>query len=272
MPKSPPALTIGNVAEATGLSVAALRSWEERHGFPVAGRTTSGHRRYSAEDVERILEVQRDRTAGRSLEAAIARVRSRDERAETSMFAAVRRRRPDLPVHTLSKRAMTAISRSIEDECASRAERPLLIGCFERERFYRQSELRWRELARTASRAVVFADFPRHRARSAVTEIALAGPHDPLGREWAVVCDAADATACVLGVELPPDRDGRRRYESIWSVEPDVVEVAAAVGIALAQRAVPSLELETARPPIDEASVLARAAAVTSRVVAYLDR
>lgn len=271
MPKSPPALTIGNVAEATGLSVAALRSWEDRHGFPVADRTASGHRRYSAEHVEQILEVRRDRAAGRSLEAAIARVRARNGRAETSMFAAVRRRRPDLPVHTLSKRAMTAISRSIEDECASRAERPLLIGCFEREQFYRRSELRWRELARTARRAVVFADFPRHRTRSAVIEIALGGA-DPLGREWAVVCDAADATACLLGVELPPDRDGRRRYESIWSVEPDVVEVAATVGIALAQRAVPSLKLEVARPSTDEVSILARAAAVTSRVVDYLDR
>ena len=69
-----PALTISAVAEETDLSEAVLRSWEQRHGFPQPVRLPSGHRRYTADDVERIRQVVRDRDAGMSLEAAIARV------------------------------------------------------------------------------------------------------------------------------------------------------------------------------------------------------
>lgn len=270
-----PALTIGNVAEATSMTVAALRSWETRYGFPAATRLPSGHRRYPADVVDQVLAVQRDRSSGLSLEAAIARVRSRDLGAESSLFAGVRRRRPDLPAHVLSRRAMLAISRAIEDECCSRAERPCLIGSFERVRFYRQIEQRWRELSRTARWAVVFADFPRHRHRDGVaTEIAVARD-DPLLREWAVVCDAPDAAACVVGVERPgPDIPGEaNRFEAVWSVDPQVVGIAAEIGAAIATRSVPSLRLDvSSRPATDPAAALARAAAVTSRVVAYLDR
>ena len=72
----------------------------------------------------------------------------------------MRRRRPDLQPYTLPKRTLIGLSHAIEDECAARAERPLLFGSFQRVRFYRHSEERWRELARTAEIAIVFADFP----------------------------------------------------------------------------------------------------------------
>ena len=64
---------------------------------------------------------------------------------------------------SLRKPLLLALSRAIEDESCARAERALLFGSFQRERFYRQSEHRWRELARTAELAVVFADFARPR-------------------------------------------------------------------------------------------------------------
>ena len=66
----------------------------------------------------------------------------------------------------LRKRVLLALSRAIEDESCAQAERPLLFGSFQRERFYRQSQRRWRDFARTAELAVVFADFERaHAAR-----------------------------------------------------------------------------------------------------------
>ena len=43
--------------------------WERRHGFPVPARLPSGHRRYRREDVERVMQVLREREAGLSVGA-----------------------------------------------------------------------------------------------------------------------------------------------------------------------------------------------------------
>jgi DNA-binding transcriptional MerR regulator len=266
------------VAARTGVSVAALRAWERRFGFPRPERVPSGHRRFTAEQVEQVRQVVRDRDAGWSLEAAIERVRGGRPRAETSIFAALRRQRPDLAVHELAPRAMLAISRAIEDECCARAERGVLLGSFERIERYRRSEPRWRELARTATVTVVFADFAKTRVRRGEpTEVAL-GADAPLLREWAVVCDAPDAAACLAGVERPPARRGRGRrvFEAVWSVEPAVVRDATEAGLRLAHEHAPRLgEAASLLPPwepAEAAAVLRRAGALTSRIVAYLER
>ncbi|MEJ7742488.1 MAG: MerR family transcriptional regulator [Nocardioidaceae bacterium] len=67
-------LTIGDLAERTGLQPATLRTWESRHGFPVAKRRDSGHRRYGEGDVELVRQVIRRRDSGVRLEVAIAEV------------------------------------------------------------------------------------------------------------------------------------------------------------------------------------------------------
>lgn len=56
MPRPPATtlLTIGQVAEATGLSPDTLRVWERRYGLPVPHRLPSGHRRYSVEMLPRL--------------------------------------------------------------------------------------------------------------------------------------------------------------------------------------------------------------------------
>src|ERR1700712_5688328 len=73
---SPPAvpLTIGDLAERTGLKPATLRMWESRHGFPRAERRDSGHRRYAESDVDLVRQVLRRRDSGARLEVAIAEV------------------------------------------------------------------------------------------------------------------------------------------------------------------------------------------------------
>lgn len=265
-------LTISAVAELTGVGVPVLRSWEQRHGFPVPERLPSGHRRYTPDHVEQIRAVNRDRAAGMSLEAAIANAASRIGRHESSIFAGLRRRWPDLPVHVLSKRAMLAISRAIEDECCAQADRPVLLAAFQRQRFFQASEPRWRELARTAAVAIVFADFPRDRIRRR-GPIELALPDDaPLRREWAVVCDAPDAAACLAGFERPAAAGEPRRFEAVWSVNPAVVRDAAEIGAALARARPEPVDVPApARRATDTDAVLRRATAVTNRVIAYLD-
>lgn len=63
MPKTPDGaeaaalLSIGDVAEATGISAETLRIWERRYGKPEAVRLPSGHRRYTDEDVRWLRRV-----------------------------------------------------------------------------------------------------------------------------------------------------------------------------------------------------------------------
>ena len=151
----------------------------------------------------------------------------------------------------------------------------MLFGSFQRERFYRQSERRWRELARTAAAAVVFADFPidRGRRRSPV-ELPLAGDA-PLLREWAVVCDAVRCRRRAWPGSSGPvgGRGEPRQFEAVWSVSPAVVrDDAANIATALARGRDPQVEPPvTAQPSSDLAATLRRATAVTNRIVAYLD-
>jgi len=156
-------LSIGDVVEATGLGEATLRAWERRYGFPEPRRTQSGHRRYGQEDVERLLQVVEERD-DRGTALAVAIERSRGASTEIpSLFARLRAQRPDLLPMRARKREMIHLSHAIEDESASHAERGILIGSFQRERFYRQAEPRWNELARGCEVAFAFADFKRLR-------------------------------------------------------------------------------------------------------------
>lgn len=273
-------LTISAVAERTKVGVAVLRAWEQRYGFPRPTRVTSGHRRYSERDVEQIRRVVRERDAGLSLEAAIERVRSAQPEPDRSVFAGVRRQRPDLVPHLLAKPAMLAISRAIEDEAVALAERPVLIAAFQRERFYRASEARYRDLARTARATVVLAEFARSRDTGGPVEIAVPH-HAPVLREWAVVCDTPGGGACLAGWERPGQQhlpDHQRLFEALWTVDPAIVRTAARIGADIARHHEPHLPGVAAladhhladHPAADPTTALARATALTNRIVAYL--
>jgi MerR family transcriptional regulator, light-induced transcriptional regulator len=237
-------LAIGELVARTGLSEGTLRMWERRHGFPRPQRLPSGHRRYRESDVELLTRVVRERAAGLSLPAAIARAEESAVEVEPSIFAGLRRRRPELQPVRLRKPALLALSRAIEDESCSRAERPLLVGSFQRERFYRQSQRRWREYARTADLTIVFADFERP---SLPAQGPIELPIDrsrPLAREWAVVCEAPGHAACLAAMEIAkarPHSDAAREFDVLWSVEPALVRAASEIGLGLARQAAPKL-------------------------------
>jgi MerR family transcriptional regulator, light-induced transcriptional regulator len=272
-------LSIGAVSEQTGLSEGTLRIWESRHGFPEPQRLPSGHRRYSARDVERVRQVLEERDRGLSLKAAIERALQTPSEPERSLFAGLRRRRSDLFPHVLPKRALIALSHAIEDELCARAERGVLIGSFQRARFYRAAEERWREIARTADIAAALADFDEPRqVPGAPVELPLERT-DALLREWAVVCSTPTYSVLLAGIERPgqgrrPDRE--RDFETVWTVDPVLVEDAARVCCDLIARASPTIASEIqshldAMPTSGE-DRLDVAAAVTSRMVAYLGR
>jgi DICT domain-containing protein len=270
-------LSIGDVVRATGLTEATLRAWERRYEFPQPQREPSGHRRYAAEEVERILRVLAERERGIALPVAIERARLAPSRVP-SLFAQLRERRPELQPMTVRKRHLAPLARAVEEESAARAERALLIGSFQRERFYRQSEARWRELSAGADCAFVFADFAQARQpQGGPAELPIDRSH-PVSREWALVCAAPEHGACMVAWEPPgrsPSADSEREFELLLSVEPAVVREAAETAAALAAPLAPDVAgqargyLEQLAPPAAE-SQLRLSAAITARLLSSL--
>jgi DICT domain-containing protein len=277
-------LSISEVSRRTGIPVAGLRNWEQRYGLPRPQRTPSGQRRYTEADCDLLTEVLRHRASGLSLSAAMAQATASTGGdagggAEPSIFAGLRRQYPSLRVHLLNKMALLAMTQAIEDECAARAQRPVLLGSFQRQRFYQASASRWADLARGAEQTVIFADFARSRLRPGrVAEVAVPGDA-PLRREWTLVCDAPDTPACVAAWERPgqdhlSDRD--RMFEALWSVDPPVVRTAARIGAGLAAGTLPQLppllagRLST--EPAPSSADLRRASGLIERTFDYLAR
>ncbi len=230
-----PTLSIGDLARATGVTAATLRVWESRHGFPRPLRLRSGHRRYSQEHVDAVLEVRRRRDAGLRLAVAIQQIVSEAGGLERpAVFARVGERHPAQPRQELHKRTLLQISRAIEDEMVATAQHAHLFACFQTRSRYEASRDRWEELARAAASAHVFADFG---GAAAVQDEAGPGPvrvtlgeRAPMRREWVVVCDAPDLPVTMLAWESPgqaavADRD--RVFEVMWSVDALVVRDAA---------------------------------------------
>jgi MerR family transcriptional regulator, light-induced transcriptional regulator len=269
-------LSIGDLAERTGVPPGTLRTWEVRYGLPVPRRAAGGHRRYGVEAVDLVREAVRQRESGLSMAMAVARAQELLGQPESSVFAGVRRRHPELRTQLLPKPAVLALCRAIEDECCAQAERPVLFASFQRERFYRASEHRWTELSRTARSAVVLADFGERRSvRHRPLEVPV--PFDaPLNREWVLVCDAPDYPGCLVGWERPDIadvEDGARRFETFWSVDARVVRHAARICAGLVASyggAASSSWPELADTPPGASAATRRASGVLDRMLGYL--
>ena len=279
---SPSGLTMREVCARTGVEAPTLRMWEQRHGFPKPDRLPSGHRRYSERDVELISQVVRDREAGLELKAAIERAKLAEEAepaggADDSIFAGLRRRHPELQPYLLPKRTLLAVSHAIEDECGAGAEKAMLFASFQRERFYRGAEARWRDLAGPARSAIVLADFERlAEPPGGPVEVPIERS-DPIGREWSVICDASTLTTCLNGWERPGQEDvedSARDFEMFWSVDPALVREASLVACSIAARTAPGV-CDRIRPALEEpvseqGGGRATLTSLTNRMVAYV--
>ncbi len=262
---------------ATGVGEATLRAWERRFGFPTPRREPSGHRRYSAADVERIRSVVRERGRGLSLAVAIERVTA-EPAGPPSLFAPLRERRPDLLPISIRKPLLTRLTRAVEEECAARAERALMIGAFQQPRFYRRSEARWRRLAHGAELAFVLATFEGSRRPSeGPVEVPIAGSA-PITDEWAVICLGASYSACLIGWETVAAAgvaDAERTFDALLSVEPSVVRELASAAIAIAGEAEPEVAAGARAyvdrvPDASQRSQLRLSGAITARAFAQM--
>lgn len=269
-------LTIGQLAARTGVGVATLRTWEARHGFPDPARSPSGHRRYDEHDVEVVTQVVAQRAGGLSLEAAIERARSVAAVAPASILAVVRRDLPGAVTHQLPKRAMLALSRAVEDEWLSWGEGGVIVGSFQHERSYRQSEQRWRVLAQSAEVAAAFADFSTGPAPGSLVEEVAIAPASPMQREWAIVCAGPSTSSCLVGWERldPTAADSARRFEAVWTTDRTTVLHALAATADLAAERAPELGERLRRwcyrYPAPGVGANTVADALANRMVAYL--
>jgi DICT domain-containing protein len=271
--ESAPTLSMREMSARSGVAEGTLRIWEARHHFPVPQRLPSGHRRYSELDLKRVLAVVQARERGLSLAGAIEHARHLTEAPRPSVFARLRERFPHLHPELMPKAALVHISHAIEDEGCARGERPLLFGSFQHERFYRQAQERWRQMAQTAERAIVLADFPRERRpRGGPAEVPIRAA-DPLLREWVLVCESEGLAACLVGFEPPGAPARPRRFETIWSAEREVVREAARACCELVGARAPDLatgvreRLGDPLPPSREE--LRTVIDLTSRIVLY---
>jgi DICT domain-containing protein len=275
-------LAIKDVAEQTGLAAGTIRMWEQRYGFPEPRRSPSGYRRYDAADVDILRRAQAYRRTGLSVAAAIERAREAGGPSDRpSLFAAIAAGNHGATPHVLRKPTLEALSRAIEHETLAHAAAPVLFGAFQRERFYRPIEARWRRMAAQADAAVVFADFAApHRPDGGPVELPI-DPATAVGNEWALIVDAPGFAACLAGWERPGAAepggagDDRRRFETIWTLDAEATRRAARtaarlaasidaptgdeLGAALADR---PLALEQPAPALT---------ALANRVVAYLE-
>jgi DNA-binding transcriptional MerR regulator len=68
-------LSAGAVARQLGISPATLRTWAHRYGIEPSARSEGSHRRYTPEDIDRLVAMQRLVRSGVSVADAAAQVR-----------------------------------------------------------------------------------------------------------------------------------------------------------------------------------------------------
>lgn len=279
MSESQDGLSIGELARRTGVPAATLRSWEDRYGFPHPRRQAGGHRRYDEADIARIEQIVRLRESGTSLQAAVGQAAAQAASGDVSVFAGLRRRHPGIVSQELRKTTLLALTQAIEDEYCARAEPSALFGGFQQERYYRDAEERWQELARTSRTVVVFADFGESSGPGRSPLTVRLPPDSPLRREWFLVCAGPDYSAFVSAWEFPGQQaapEAGRRFEVIWSVDPPAVRDAVVICSQLARTLSPGLDgllagLPAGSPPPASAD-LYRATGLFNRMASYLDR
>jgi DICT domain-containing protein len=275
-------LAIKDVAERTGIAAGTIRMWEQRYGFPAPERTSSGYRRYTEDDVEALRKVLALRHRGLSVPAAISRAQDTGGASDhPSIYAAVAAQDATARPQVLKKATLAALSRAIEHEALALAAAPIVFAAFQQERFYRHVEHRYRRLALHADAAAVFADFScgvRH-PDGAPAEIPIDGD-DALGNEWAVIIDAPGYAACLVAWEQPDisepggPGDADRRFEAIWTIDPQATRRATQVAARLVGRVDAPfgerLEELLADRPLALEEPAPALTALTNRMIAYL--
>lgn len=149
---------------------------------------------------------------------------------------------PELNTQMYFKSSLTALSHAMEDQILAEANPnsapPLIIASFQRERFYRQEAHRYQRLAQKTDQIYVLAapetDFTSY---SDIYEQIAFDPGDSLAQEWHLAIIAETYSSCLICRERQTTNqkldgsnvDNSRRFEGIWTFDPEVSKTAASI-------------------------------------------
>lgn len=150
----------------------------------------------------------------------------------TSVLEDLLQAMPQLRPQVYFKSSLTALSHAMEDQVLAGADRPLVIACFQRERFYRQEAHRYRRIARKTGQVYVLAaPETEFKNSSDIHETVAFEPSDGLAKEWHLVVLAEKYSTCLVCREREPaiapqsdlaGMDQARRFEGVWTFEREV--------------------------------------------------
>ena len=106
--------TVGQLAQASGLTVRMLRHWEEK-GLVSANRSANGHRRYGPDQVTRLYRALALRRTGMSLARVAALLDEQDPDPVETLRAHLSDLDSDLRRRTLLRDRLAAVLGSLED-------------------------------------------------------------------------------------------------------------------------------------------------------------
>ena len=141
--------------------------------------------------------------------------------------------RPQLRPQMYFKSSLTALSHAMEDQVLAGTDHPLVIACFQRERFYRQEARRYLRIAKRSPQIYVLAaPETEFKHDSGAYETIAFSPKDGLSQEWHLVVIGQKYSVCLVCREhqtavtsptLPvAHMDQARRFEGIWTFDRQV--------------------------------------------------
>ena len=205
---------------------------------------------------------------GRAVRPRRARARPRDRADRPALDLRRHRlqRRPSPRSGCASGRSSPSPRRSRTRR--SRRGRPVIVGAFQRERNYRAVEHRYRRMAQAADVASCSPTSPRcarRTARPVEIPIRRRTPSATSGRSSST--PRASRLPARRGSTRAPRTvpDGDRRFEAVWTLDPQVVRRAALVGGALAGRVDPRSGVASRRAARPAARPRAPGAGASSR-------
>jgi DICT domain-containing protein/signal transduction histidine kinase len=204
----------------------------------------------------------------------------------TSLLQELLEAQPQLRSQMYFKSSLTALSHAMEDQVLAGTEQPLVIACFQRERFYRQESSRYLRIADLTPYVYVLAapetDF---RSESGPYESIAFSPQDGLSKEWHLVVIGKEYTVCLIcrehleavsGRGSLPHMDQSRRFEGIWTFDRQASCKAAELLLLRIEQYRPELKAQIAKAlqdmvyPAMSGSPLVHPSPFSDRLVTYL--
>ncbi|MCU0550763.1 MAG: ATP-binding protein [Leptolyngbya sp. Prado105] len=151
--------------------------------------------------------------------------------SSSSVLQALCQRLPHLRPQLYFKASLTALSHAMEDAVLAGSRQPLVIACFQKEKFYRQEARRYQRIAQITDQVYILAapesefgssEFPYHIALDEA---------DELTQEWHLVILDQDYSACLICRESKQidnsSLDSMRQFKGIWTFDREVCVAAA---------------------------------------------